>query len=394
MTANTLTTAPPEILVDVPFAKAFDHWLAEHRRYIKPNTIRSYVCCRKPLLSFFGEMITGEIHIDHIRRYQDERRTATGSLSGFRTAGNTRVNYELSTVQQVLKEAGTWKIVGERYKPLPVPKSRSGHSLNHEEERRLREIAFRKPKWRLAAHCMTVMLSTTMGFGELGHVRRRDVDMKRKCVVVRDGAKNEHRDRTIPLNTAAYDSMTWLLERWAKLGGSQESEFILPHRPRSRGGSWLFDEPMTAIRSAFENIRKEAGLEHFRIYDCRVHAITKLLSNPAVSPQVSKEIAGHISQAMQDRYSIQQYDTKKAALDAMEAPDVPSVSQVAVQPTMPQANDLIGQLFRAMQVQYNVTPEQMLTALRSQTEESHPPRETANVIAFRSVETRWSPKHE
>ena len=39
-----------------------------------------------------------------------------------------------------------------------------------------------------------------------------------------------------------------------------------------------------------------------------------------VSPQVSREIAGHISQAMQDRYSIQRFDTKKAALDALEDP--------------------------------------------------------------------------
>jgi hypothetical protein len=50
---------------------------------------------------------------------------------------------------------------------------------------------------------------------------------------------------------------------------------------------------------------------------------------------------------------------------------------------MPHANELIGQLFRAMQVQYNITPEQMLTALRSHTAESCSARETVNVIAFR-----------
>jgi len=53
-----------------------------------------------------------------------------------------------------------------------------------------------------------------MGFGELRHVRRRDVDMRRKCVLVRDGAKNDYRDRTIPMNQAAYDSMCWILDRW------------------------------------------------------------------------------------------------------------------------------------------------------------------------------------
>ena len=54
-----------------------------------------------------------------------------------------------------------------------------------------------------------------------------------------------------------------------------------------------------------------------------MQAITKLLSDPNVSPQVSREIAGHISQAMQSRYSIQLFNTKKAALDGLErdAPD-------------------------------------------------------------------------
>jgi hypothetical protein len=70
----------------------------------------------------------------------------------------------------------------------------------------------------------------------------------------------------------------------------------------------------------------------FRVYDCRVQAITKLLSDPKVSPQVSKEIAGHISQAMQDRYSIQQHDTKMAALEALESP-----SFAPVPPTAPSA---------------------------------------------------------
>ena len=63
----------------------------------------------------------------------------------------------------------------------------------------------------------------------------------------------------------------------------------------------------------------------------RVQAITKLLSNPAVSPQVSREIAGHISQTMQSHYTIQQYDTKMAALEALEHP----AGRTETEPTPP-----------------------------------------------------------
>jgi hypothetical protein len=105
---------------------------------------------------------------------------------------------------------------------------------------------------------------------------------------------------------------------------------------------------MSAITSAFNQIRKAAGLSHFRIYDCRVQAITKLLSNPMVSPQVSREIAGHISQVMQDRYSIQRFDTKKAALDALEDPSLHQPEPVPPPvPASPAPLDFTDATFRA-----------------------------------------------
>jgi integrase len=289
---------------------------------LKANTTHNYWAALKVLKASFGTLRLKDIDVGHLRRYQQARGEA---------AGPYLINSELSVLQQILKECGEWDRIKKFYKPMRVPKRRAGHSISADEERILREVAFSKPKWRLAAHCMVVMLSTTMGFGELRHVRRRDVDLKRKSILVRDGAKNFYRDRTIPMNAAAYDSICWILDRWETLGGCDESDFILPHRPRKKKGPWIFTEPMGSIRTAFTAIRKHAGLPQFRIYDCRVQAITKLLSNPDVSPQVSKEIAGHISQAMQDHYSIQQFDTKMAALDALETP---SIAPIPPNPTL------------------------------------------------------------
>jgi integrase len=292
-------------------AEAAPKWLEAHKRYIKPNTLKNYGASIRYLNTSLGDVVVEKIHIGHIRAYQAERGKSVGAY---------QLNGEVSVLQMILKEARCWKPIADLYKPLRVPKRRGGHSISADEERLLREVAFSRPKWRLAAHCMMVMLSTTMGFGELRHIRRRDVDLKKRNLLVRDGAKNLYRDRTIPISTAAYESMCWILDRWERLGGREEEEFILPHRPRTPHGPWILDEPMVAITTAFNGIRKEAGLPQFRVYDCRVQAITKLLSNPAVHPQVSKEIAGHISQAMQDHYSIQQHDTKMAALEALEYP--------------------------------------------------------------------------
>ena len=65
------------------------------------------------------------------------------------------------------------------------------------------------------------------------------------------------------------------------------STISFPHRPRGERAShwrkeipWILDEPMYGIARAFSSIRDAAGLPHFRIYHCRVQAITKLLSDP------------------------------------------------------------------------------------------------------------------
>jgi integrase len=277
------------------------------------------------LRPFFGQSLLRDITIADMRRYQDERS---------KKAGAYLLNSELGVVQMILREArlcfARWRgPIVEQEEACSRPRGSS-----KEEEDRLRTVAFSKAKWRLAAHCMTIMLSTTMGFGELRQLRRRDVDMQRRCVTVREGAKNEFRERTIPLNATAYESMTWILARWKKLGGNSDEHYILPHRPKGeRASHWrrtipaCLDEPMTSIHGAFNRIRREAGLPKFRIYDCRVQAITKLLSHPEVSAQVSKEIAGHISQAMQNRYSKQQFETKRAALETLENPSSPAPSE-------------------------------------------------------------------
>jgi integrase len=300
------------------FSQAAGRWLQEHRRYIRPSTAGCYEDALKPLGLFFGAQRLDVIEIKHVRAYQDYRSAQVTTLT---------TNRELGVFQLVLKEFEQWARLGSRYKPLKVEPHRSGHSLTREEEEHLKTVAFSKKKWRLAAHCMVLMMNTTMGFGELRKLRRKDVDMERGCLTVREGAKNEYRHRTIPLNAAARESMEYILKRWAEIGGSNSEHYILPHRPRGKQAPhwrkkipWILDEPTTAMNSAFRSIRNAAGLPHMRIYDCRVQAITKLLSSPQVSPQASREIAGHISQAMQNRYSIQTFSTKKAALDTLDTP--------------------------------------------------------------------------
>jgi hypothetical protein len=116
---------------------------------------------------FFGQQKLKDIKIGNIRAYQAERAE---------TAGPTKINMEISALQMIMKEAGLWASLMELYRPLPVPKEKVRQNMSDEEEMRLREFVLRAtPKRQIAGHCLIVMLSTTMGFGELRHLRREDV---------------------------------------------------------------------------------------------------------------------------------------------------------------------------------------------------------------------------
>jgi integrase len=152
-----------------------------------------------------------------------------------------------------------------------------------------------------------LMLYTGMGFGELRMVERGQLDLENKQIRVLGGAKNDERDRVVPLNVNALPHAEWLLQRWVQLGGVRGSQFLLPSRPKSIGGPWDFERPMKSIKTAWYAILKDAGLhevawKRLRIYDCRVTAVTRVLKGNKVSLHTAKKFFGHVSEAMQRRY--------------------------------------------------------------------------------------------
>lgn len=305
----------------MPADGALAAWFKQHRQYIAGETPRTYCQYVKALSEFFQQMPLIKIEIGNIRAYQAHRQ---------QTCGANRINGELSALQMCMKEADLWdKRIAPLYRPLPVPKTKVRQNMSEEEERRLLAVAFDKPRRRLAGHCLIVMSNTSMGFGELRHVRRRDVFLTDDppFVEVNDGSKNDYRIRSIPLNFLALKSMRWIVKRWEEMGGSDPDHYILPHHARrtpeeqkQRGHTAagpIFTEPMGQIYRAARGILHDAGLDHLDPYDMRSHAITKLLSNPDVSDQMYTEIVGHVGNAMKRRYSKQRMEKKRVAMDAM-----------------------------------------------------------------------------
>lgn len=296
------------------FAVAAEQWLEAHRRYITEETVLDYKKCIRALLLFFASMSLCDIDPGNVRAYQEERE------------GIQRVNKECVVLKMILHDAGLWEErIKPWYRPIQFQKKEVGRRLTWDEEDRLKAVVRRateenRKQWLLAGNSLLVMANTSFGFKELKYLRRRDVYLEERIIILEVSAKNDGRYRRVPLNPTAFEAMSWLIDRWERIGGKDPEGFILPHRAHIKGASWDFYTPMGSIKNAHAKIMQAAKIKNFRIYDCRHHAISKWLANPKVSFQTAEEMAGHIGRQMQRKYSHQLIEQMRLAVDAMEAP--------------------------------------------------------------------------
>jgi integrase len=294
----------PLVLGRMQFGEAAPIWLAEHKAAIAHKTFTDYEYYIRMLDRFFGELRLDEIHAGHLQAYVAERSE---------TAGPNCINHELNTVKQILARAGLWNEVAKFYQPLKVGAPTVGQAMEPSAEQLLFEIASTEPRWRVAYLCSILTATTTAGPSEISHLHVNDITLG-ECagapmgtLRVRDGLKNGHRERIVPLNASSQWAAGQLLKRYFKIIRRRKLEpdpehFLLPGRARSTPyDPW---KPMGSWKKAWGSLRAKAGMPTLRMYDLRHHCLTKLMEDPEVSEQTIEEMAGHaISSRMKKRYS-------------------------------------------------------------------------------------------
>lgn len=75
--------------------------------------------------------------------------------------------------------------------------------------------------------------------------------------------------------------------------------------------------PIGSWKKAWRKLTIEGGLPGLRFHDCRHSTITALLTNPSVSSQTAKSIAGHVTQRMIDRFSHIHLKAKRFAVETL-----------------------------------------------------------------------------
>lgn len=306
----------------------------------------------RTLLPFFGEFALNEIHIGHVTSYVDMRlqmprktsakRSQQGSLGltpelNFnKLVGPSVVRHEISFLGMVLDRAGLWKPIRELYTPPPLPKSTVGRALEPEEEQRLFTVACSNRRWARAYWGSLISAQTAADPGEIQHLHLNDINLAQMTMRIRDGLKNEHRDRIVEI--VHLPDVIWafkqILSRYYRIcrrqGIQPDGEhYILPGRVAGVTGYDL-TKPMGSWKKAWDALRKSADLPHLRMKDLRHHALTKLLENAELSERTVVEIAGHVSKDMWKVYSHVRRKPKQEAMKTLHfsRPTVPVINPV------------------------------------------------------------------
>jgi integrase len=244
------------------------------------------------------------------------------------------INRDIQRLQSVLSRAVEWGVLERHplagFKPLKFDKTGRVRFLSDAEEKSLRkalasrEDSRRKARirlntWRVARnkkplpersnefvdHLMPLVvlaLNTGLRRGELLGLKWGAVNFSGKVLsVTAETAKSGH-TRRVPLNTEALATLT----TWHKrVGKPSADDFVFPGTDGER---------MKRIDTAWESLMKRAGLENFRLHDCRHHFASRMVQ-AGVDLYTVKELLGHSEITMTERYSHLAPDNLRAAVE-------------------------------------------------------------------------------
>jgi integrase len=241
------------------------------------------------LLPVFGKKLLTEIAAAEVEEYKAARLADAVKPAS--------VNREIACLRTMLNKAVEWGKLSKnplgygracKVKALKEPPGRVRY-LTRDEIARLLEVS--------PSHLKLIVffaLNTGMRKGEILGLKWADLDLQNCIIHVKETKSGERRD--IPVSP----ELKVLLE-----GLPRKNEFVL-------GG---FQD----VKKSFTTACRKAGIEDFRFHDTR-HTFASLLVMAGVPILVVKELLGHKTLRMTERYSHLAPDARKAAIEALKIP--------------------------------------------------------------------------
>ena len=258
------------------------------------------------LTRYFGPLRLSAITYDRIERYK-RARLATPTRAGLprRLAG---FNHELRRLKAMLNYARQRRLIASNPfadgPPLissadEIPRTRARRE--GEEEALLAACTGKRAHLKAVIICA---LDTALRHSEILALERRDVDLKRRQLVVRATVSKTAQVRVVPVSDRLADELTRLLD-------------VIPREAEAK----LFGG-IKSVRKAFVGACRDAKITDLHFHDLRSWATTDLVAGlvaQGVAPQHAMRITGHSQEKTFRRYLRTDDEVVDRARDGLEA---------------------------------------------------------------------------
>jgi integrase len=272
---------------NTPFAEFAELYIQRHISLLKSlRTERARVLFWK---REFGNRPIGQITRAELQDWQTRKR---------QTNKPATVNRIMCRLRNMFNKAVEWELLDEspmeRLKFLPENNARLRYLSMEECERLL--AACLTPHMRAIA---TLALHTGMRLGEILSLRGHDLDFSSGHIIVRDSKNGK--PRHIPMDSTVRDL----------LSGYTPTSCPSHVFPSASGGR------LSTVQTAFRNARARAGIPDLHFHDLRHTFASQWMMNGG-DLYVLKDILGHKSIVMTQRYAHLSPSFKQAMVDKME----------------------------------------------------------------------------
>lgn len=262
------------------------HYLKESQPHVRSPRTRlnaARVICK----AFTGRLLS-DITTADVRRYALQRRAEGAAAS--------TVNKEVGLLSSALNHARTvwgWNVLNVAAGCRQREPQGRVRWITRDEATRLIAAAARNPKAPYLADLLRLALHTGLRRGELLGLQWRQVDLGRRLIVLEPDQTKAARRRSVPLNDEAV-----LAIRGRLLHQQQhQADTRWTHVFTRRNG-----EPLGEVKRSFHAACRDAGIEDFRLHDCR-HTFAAWLVQAGVPLAEVRDLLGHATIQMTERYA-------------------------------------------------------------------------------------------
>lgn len=232
---------------------------------------------------FFGTLLLSDLTYDHIAGYG--KFVATTPIRGGRLPKPATVNRKLAYLRRILN-------IAKRQRWIPSNPFHDGEPLIKvsEETARNRILTFEEEERLLDAidlHYLRLIvilaIDTGMRQKEIFALLRSDLDFTHRRISVRAENTKALKERIIPMSARVYDEL---------------KEYLYRHFVPKNGEVLL---GLRSVKKSFASALRRAKIEDFRFHDLR-HTATTWMDQAGISEAAKKNMIGHSSEAVHQRY--------------------------------------------------------------------------------------------